>query len=185
MISLMKIIGITGTNASWKGTIVDYLVQHKQFVHYSVRSFLIQELEKRGLPVDRDQMRDLANELRANYGASYIIEQLYLQAKEKGENAIIESIRAVGEVEKLKQYDDFLLLAVDADQQQRYQRILQRGSETDHVSFEEFQIQESKEMANTDPAKQNISSCMKMADIMIYNNGTFEDLYQQLDELFE
>jgi len=87
--------------------------------------------------------------------------------------------------EKLKQYDDFLLLAVDADQQQRYQRILQRGSETDHVSFEEFQIQESKEMANTDPAKQNISSCMKMADIMIYNNGTFENLYQQLDEIFE
>jgi dephospho-CoA kinase len=91
----MKIIGITGTNASGKGTIVDYLVKNMNFTHYSVRSFLIQELEKRNLPLDRDHMRELGNELRANYGPSYIIEQLYLQAKEKGGNAIIESIRAV------------------------------------------------------------------------------------------
>lgn len=91
----MQIIGITGPSASGKGTIVEYLVQHKQFVHYSVRSFLTQELEKRNLPIDRDHMRELGNELRAKHGPSYIIEQLYLQAKEKGENAIIESIRAV------------------------------------------------------------------------------------------
>ncbi|MBQ7073715.1 AAA family ATPase [bacterium] len=63
----MKIVGITGTNASGKGTIVDYLVKNKNFTHYSVRAFLIQELEKRNLPVDRDHMRELGNELRANF----------------------------------------------------------------------------------------------------------------------
>lgn len=180
----MQIIGITGPSASGKGTIVEYLVQHKQFVHYSVRSFLTQELEKRNLPIDRDHMRDLGNELRAKYGPSYIIEQLYLQAKEKGENAIIESIRAVWEVENLKGKENFIFLSVDAEQRTRYERCIQRGSETDHVTFEEFQTQEEKEMNNTDPTKQNIAECMKLADIQIRNDGTFEDLYQKLDEIF-
>ena len=36
----MNIIGITGTLGAGKGTIVDYLVQKKGYVHYSVRSFI-------------------------------------------------------------------------------------------------------------------------------------------------
>lgn len=180
----MKIVGITGTNASGKGTIVDYLVKNKNFTHYSVRAFLIQELEKRNLPVDRDHMRELGNELRANFGPAYIIEQLYAQAQEQGGDAIIESIRAMGEVQNLKGKENFLLLSVDAEQKTRYERILKRGSETDSVTFEEFQIQEEKEMNNTDPAKQNVAECMKLADLQIRNDGTFEDLYQKLDEIF-
>lgn len=39
-------------------------------------------------------------------------------------------------------------------------------------------------MNNTDPTKQNIAECMKLADIQIRNDGTFEDLYQKLDEIF-
>ena len=180
----MKIVGITGTNASGKGTIVDYLVKNKNFTHYSVRAFLIQELEKRNLPVDRDHMRELGNELRANFWPAYIIEQLYAQAQEQGGDAIIESIRTVGEVQNLKGKENFLLLSVDAEQKTRYERILKRGSETDSVTFEEFQIQEEKEMNNTDPAKQNVAECMKLADLQIRNDGTFEDLYQKLDEIF-
>jgi dephospho-CoA kinase len=80
--------------------------------------------------------------------------------------------------------ENFLLLSVDAEQKTRYERILKRGSETDHVTFEEFQAQEEKEMNNTDPTKQNVAECMKLADVQIRNDGTFEDLYQKLDEIF-
>jgi hypothetical protein len=40
-------------------------------------------------------MRELADSLRAQYGPSYVIEQLYNQAKEKNEDAILESVRTV------------------------------------------------------------------------------------------
>ncbi|MBR5146904.1 MAG: AAA family ATPase, partial [Bacteroidales bacterium] len=47
----MNIIGITGTIGAGKGTIVDYLVKEKGYVHYSVREFLAEEVKKRGLEV--------------------------------------------------------------------------------------------------------------------------------------
>ena len=43
----MNIIGITGTIGAGKGTIVDYLVKEKGYVHYSVREFLAEEVDAR------------------------------------------------------------------------------------------------------------------------------------------
>jgi dephospho-CoA kinase len=135
-----------------------------------VRAFLIQEIEKRGMPVNRDSMVIVANNLRAKFGSAYIIQQLYEKAKAIGKNTIIESIRAVGEVEALQGKENFRLFAVDADPKIRYERIVLRGSETDKISYDEFVMNEEREMNNTDPTKQNVSSCMKMADHMFTNN---------------
>ena len=45
----MITIGITGTLGAGKGTIVDYLVKNRGFVHYSVRAFITEEIKRRGL----------------------------------------------------------------------------------------------------------------------------------------
>lgn len=152
-------------------------------MHYSVRQFLIKEIEKRKLTVNRDTMRKIANELRTTFGPSYIVEQLYLQAEKTGKDAIIESIRAVGEVKALKKYPNFFLLAIDADQKRRYERAISRGSETDHITREQFQAQEQAEMNNSDESKQNLSQCIQLADLVIQNNGTIEQLYEQLKQI--
>ena len=62
----MNIIGITGTIGAGKGTIVDYLVKEKGYVHYSVREFLAEEVKRRGLEVNRDTLTEVGNDLRAN-----------------------------------------------------------------------------------------------------------------------
>ena len=99
------IIWITWTLGAGKWTIVDYLVKNKWFVHLSVRAYLIKEIEKRWMPVNRDSMVEVANDLRAKYWPSYIVEELYKQAKETGKNCIIESIRAEWEALALKWKD--------------------------------------------------------------------------------
>ena len=80
----MITIGITGTLGAGKGTIVDYLQKAKGFAHYSVRAFLIDEIKRRGLEVNRDSMTLVGNDLRAQHSPSWIVEQLYHQAQASG-----------------------------------------------------------------------------------------------------
>ncbi len=127
----------------------------------------------------------VANELRAKNSPSYIVEQLYEQALTSGNDCIIESIRTVGEVTILNSKGDFYLFAVDADQRLRYTRIVERASETDKINFETFVENENREMNSTDPNKQNLAACMKLADFKFINNGSFDDLYRQIDEVLE
>lgn len=134
------------------------------------------------MPVNRDSMVIVANDLRAKYGPSYIAEQLYEQAKASWKNTIIESIRAVGEAEALKWKGNFYLFAIDADPKIRYERAILRWSETDHVSYDDFIMNEQREMENTDPTKQNVAKCMQMADCVFINNWTFEELNAQIED---
>jgi dephospho-CoA kinase len=178
----LKIIGITGTLGAGKGTIVDYLKTHHEFIHFSVRGYLINIIKSQGKEVNRDSLTHTANELRALNSPSFIAEELYKEAIQSGTNCIIESIRTVGEVTALKAKGNFNLFSVDTDRKIRYDRILKRASETDMISFETFSENEEREMNSSDPNKQNLSACMKLADYHFTNNGTFEELYQQIDK---
>lgn len=174
-------IGITGSFGAGKGSVAEYLVREKGFHHFSARSYLVEELKKRGLPIDRDAMAVLANELRAAGGSSYIFEQLVSQAKVCGGDAVIESIRAVAEARYVKEQGG-VVLGVDADPEVRYERIVERGSETDHVTFEEWHAQEVRESNPDDPTKQDIFGALKESDHIIMNTSTVADLEAAVDQ---
>ena len=181
--SIMITIGITGTLGAGKGTVVDYLVKNRGFVHYSVRAFITDEIKRRGLEVNRDTMTLVGNDLRAQHSSSWIVEQLYEQAQASGCNCIIESVRTVGEVEALRSKPNFYLFAVDADPHVRYQRAVLRGSETDHIDYPTFIANEQREMDNRDPNKQNLGECISRADFCFDNNGTIEQLNAQVEQV--
>lgn len=173
------IIGITGTLGAGKGTVVDYLVKTRGFKHFSVRDFLNEEIAKRGLVSNRDNMLLTANDLRGKHGSGYIVEELFKRALNFGGNAVIESVRSVGEAEHLH-LQAAHLWAVDADIHTRYERITKRQSETDQVTFEKFKADEEAEFANEDPTKPNLQALIKQADVVLSNDGTEEELFAQV-----
>jgi len=178
------IIGITGTLGAGKGTIVDYL-KEKGFKHYSAREYITQEIKRRGMPVNRDSMVIVGNDLREKYGPSHVAEALYEQAAEEGGSCILESLRTPGEIEALRKKGNFHLFAIDADPKLRYERILLRKTETDRISFEEFLANEKREMESDDPNKLNLSKTKEMANFVFDNSRTFNDLYEQVDKVLD
>ena len=181
----MIIIGITGTNGAGKGTIVDYLVNKKGFKHFSAREFLIEEIKKRGLESNRDNMVAVGNDLREKNSPSFVADKLFEKAQESGQNCIIESIRTPGEIESLKKKGEFVLLAVDAEPRLRYQRVVQRSTSTDDITFEKFLSDEEREMVSNDPNKQNLRKCIETADFIIMNDGTIDSLNSQIEEILK
>lgn len=174
------IIGLAGSFGAGKGAVVDYLVTKKGYTHYSASKFITEEIERRGLPVDRDSMSVVANDLRKQFGPSYIVERLYAQAQQAGGNAVIESLRAVAEVRKIKELGG-RVLGVDARPEIRYERSVKRGTLKDTVTYEKWLEQERAESNPDDPTKQDIFGALKEADIVIENNGSFADLDKEIE----
>ncbi len=177
------LIGITGTDGAGKGTVVRYLVEQKGFVHYSARALLIEKLNARGEELTRANMRLIANELRAECGNDYLVTHyLAIREKEQPVCCIIESIRTIKEAETLKA-NGGILVAVDADQKVRYERVQIRRSETDRVDFAQFVAHEELEANDPDPHGMQKPRVIAMADHVILNNGPIETLQHEVENL--
>jgi len=178
------LIGITGTDGAGKGTVVSYLVKNKGFAHYSARAIWIEELTKRGEEPTRANMRLVANEMRGKYGNDFLITYYLKRIQEDGtDKEIIESIRTVAEAETLKA-NGGILIAVDADEEIRYARVQARRSETDRVSFEQFRAHEELEAHDPNPHGMQKQKVIAMADYTIMNNGSVDELYQNIEKVF-
>lgn len=181
----MITIGITGTIGAGKGAVVDFLIT-KGYKHYSAREFIIQEMQKRRLEPIRDNMNAVANDLRKTNFSGYIISELLSEAKKNGVDAVIESVRSMGELQLLRENaENFYLFGVNADPKLRYERILKRGQSTDHVTFEKFIDDERKELVSAEIWNMNINQCMANADYVFENNGTLEDLHAKVEEVLK
>ena len=134
------------------------------------------------MPLNRHRMVAVAHDLRAKNSPSYITDQLYLKAQAEDEDCVIESIRTAGEIDSLRTKGDFFLIAIDADSKTRYERIMKRGSETDHITFETFIENENREMNSDDPNKQNLKKCIEMSDVCFMNDERIVDLEAKVEE---
>lgn len=171
------VLGITGTIGAGKGSVVEYLCSEHGFLHLSVRDYLTDKLRDMRLEVNRDNMRSVANSIRKEKSPSFIVEQLLEEARISEQDCVVESIRTIGEVSCLRERGAFLF-AVDADVEKRYARVVDRGSETDHVTFAKFLEDEKKEMTSRGDHEQNLSACIAEARVVIRNDENREALFE-------
>lgn len=179
------IIGITGTDGAGKGTVVEYLVAHHGFTHYSSRDFIMEEIRRSGLPETRVQARLTANAMREQFGNDVIVRKAYEKATAEGEDlVVIESIRALAEVEYLKAQGG-ILLAIDADPEVRYARVQGRRSETDKVTYEQFLEQEALENNDPNPHGMQKAKVMAVADYTIKNSTNKKTLALEVEKFIQ
>jgi len=175
------IIGLTGRNASGKTEVANYL-QKRGFRYYSLSDAIRDEIKRRGREITREVLIEVGNELRTRFGAGILAERIAEQLRHEGDY-VVDSIRNPTEVEVLRKRKDFVLLAVKAAQDVRFERSRMRGREGATQSFEQFVDEESRELDSSDPMSQQLIATERLADLVVQNNSSLEDLHRALDEL--
>lgn len=178
------IIGVTGFIASGKGAVADRLVE-KGFIKFTFSAPIKEELIRNGMEVTRKSLQDMGNLMRCKFGDGYWADML-VKKMQVGKNYVVEGIRNPGEIVRLKIAGDFMLLGVDAPIERRLQWILQRNKESDPKTTEEIEKMElrDKGVGEASYGQQN-AKCFELADLKIVNDGTVEDLKNQVDKILK
>tara|TARA_Y100001933_G_scaffold133991_2_gene133358 strand:+ start:7260 stop:7856 length:597 start_codon:yes stop_codon:yes gene_type:complete len=178
------VFGLTGKNASGKGTVAEIL-KKKNFTYHSLSDSLRDELKSLKKEETRENLIDIGNELREKGGPGVLADKLIPKLNFEN-NHIVDSIRNPLEVISLRKETllrRFFLISVDANSRLRYDRLCSRGRIGDTDSWEKFVEQEKKEENVDDPNKQQLSRTMQMADYNIDNSGTLQELEAQVNKI--
>src|SRR3990167_8089786 len=106
------IIGFTGTFGSGKTTIANYL-KSKNFNYITLSDLVREEAQKQNLPIEREILQNVGNEMRRLNGNGYWAE-LAVKRINLNENWVIDGIRNPGEIKVLKKIQGSMLIALDA-----------------------------------------------------------------------
>jgi dephospho-CoA kinase len=173
----IRLIGLTGTNGAGKGEAASFFVENG-YAYYSLSDVIREELRKKNMAITRDNMIRMGNRMREQSTPEILAR---LVAKKITGRTVIDSIRNPKEVVFFQSQGNFMLLAIDAPAELRFERIKKRGREESVTSFQEFLAKENEEMG-TEKSRQQLQACMDMADRTIINDGTLEELRKKLEE---
>jgi dephospho-CoA kinase len=180
------IIGLTGKNASGKGEAANYL-KTKGFAYCSLSDEIREEAANRGLEPSRDNLINLGNKLRKEFGPEYLAAKINKKIEEqlnknKETNFVIDSIRSPYEAKELMKNRDFILIGVDAPIELRFKRLLERNRAGDAKTLDEFRQQEQRENLNN-AANQQLDATFKLSQKIILNDSLLEELHKKIDSL--
>jgi dephospho-CoA kinase len=176
------IIGLTGTNASGKDTVAEYLEKTMNFEHFSLSDELRRELVKREIPLFRENLIEIGTELRAREGNSTLAKRALRNFK-PGRNYVVTSIRHPAEVEELKKHGDFFMANVDAPAELRFLRIQNRRRKGDPETLKKLLEMEKLESQTSGPGQQ-LGECVKKADFTLVNDSdNLEGFYAKIKSM--
>lgn len=179
-----KVFGLVGPIASGKGTIVKILVE-KGYKSYSLSDRIREEITARGLEITRITLNHVSNDLRFTLGSEILAKRtVELINLDNPEFVIIDAIRNPQEVLYLKENLGAKIIGVTAPQEKRYEMFKNRGSNDAGIdSFEQFKELDDRETKGTDDHSQRVADSLAMADKLVENDGTIEELGDKISEL--
>jgi dephospho-CoA kinase len=172
-----RLVGLTGTNGAGKGEVAAYLMK-KGYAYVSLSDEIREELRRKAEPITRDSLIAAGNALRRRCGADVLARRVMKKVRGR---TVIDSIRNGREVAFLRRQKGFVLVAVDAPLELRYERARKRGRAESAGTIEEFAAKEKMEMAGGTSGQQ-IRRCLDLADVTIVNDGSLEALHRQIEE---
>ena len=182
----MKVIGLTGTIGSGKNVVKNILIKRLNACYITLSDVIKREAKSRAL--NRKNLQNIGNELRKEHGTHILVELALKNLPKNKETVIIDGIRNLGEVDYLKKKfsENFKLIAVDAERRIRFERLLKRKKEGDPKSWEEFLALDERDQGKNEPSYgQQTKKCIRLADFIIMNDGSLEELKSKIERIIE
>jgi dephospho-CoA kinase len=174
------ILGFTGPIASGKEVAKKYIETNYGGSNFKFSSILRDILNYLDVENNRDNLIDLSTFLRIRYGEDILAKAIAKKVKDSNENIIVvDGIRRLADITYLKKVPGFILIAIDASPEIRYQRSVTRNENPgdDQKSYETFLADHQKETELTIPG------VMAQANYTIDNSGGLEHLHQEIDKI--
>lgn len=173
----MKLIGIAGTNGSGKDTLGE-IAAGKGWEFISVTDILREGLRKQGLPIERENLRNLSAQWRLESGLGVLVDRAVEMFKQGGSNykgLVISSLRNPGEADAVHALGGTVVW-IDADPKVRYERIYSRArSNEDRKTYDQFLAEEEAEMeSGGHETALHMAAVKKKADVFLTNDADVE-----------
>ena len=136
------------------------------------------EVKKQGLAINDETVACIATKMREIQGKDFWAQQTLKKIQD--DSLIIDGVRSYEEVMTFKKnLGNFILVAIHASPQIRYQRILGRRRRDDAMNLTQIKKRDARELT------WGIGSVISMADKMFINEGSLEDLYMFVENLLD
>lgn len=174
------ILGIAGEIGSGKGSIAEYVGKEYKGATYRFSTILRDVLDRLCLKQSRENIQTLSTMLRKNFGEDLFAKVIYNDTKnDSHEIIIIDGVRRMEDIIYLKELPHFKFIYVDVDLEIRYKRVIERN---ENSGDSEKNIDEFKKEEKGEPETQ-IRDLKNYADYVINNNGAYENLCKQVDDI--
>lgn len=174
------IVGVAGEIASGKDTVGKYIAEKYQALPLRFSQLLRDILDRMGLAQNRENMAKLSLHLRKGFGEDILSKGILAEAeRSEKELVVVDGIRRLPDMIQMELNDHFYFVYVEASSETRYERLTKRRQNADDehktpVQFEKDALLETE---------SQIRDLKSRADFVINNDGTLEELQQQIDEI--
>lgn len=173
------VIALTGEKLAGKGTVAAYLHERYQARVLRFSQTLSDILTTLHQPNTRENLVQLGSNLRKIFGddilAQVVKEDILTSPHDWW---VVDGMRYISEHEILSEVVDYYLLNITAPLEMRWRRTRQRSEKTDEteMSLAEFTKREQ------DVTERQIAPVQAKASQTINNIGSFQDLYNSIDQ---
>jgi len=179
-----RYIGLVGLPGSGKDLVASFLRREYGFYVITLSDIVKEEVEKRGLPVTRENLSRMGKELRAVEGEAAIMIRAVKKAREaegRFQGVVFNGLRNLEEAEVLwREFEKSCVIALYARKETRYHRLVKRGDEKDCgiKSFKDFLRRDRAELNNF-----HVGDTMAWSDFLVVNEGSKKELFEKISRI--
>ncbi len=178
----MKVLAFTGMPFSGKSVAVE-MAKELGFPVVRMGDMVWGEVKRRGLPLTDETVGRIATTMRKEHGKGIWAQKTIEHIKTLGtvKTLIIDGIRNGEEIEVFKNSlgEDFVVIAITASDEIRYQRALSRGREDDSGNLEKIKERDEREKG------WGIEAVIASAGIVVPNEGSKGNFIKHIRQILK